>query len=210
MSLRAQLRAALVLFHCVGISLSALPNPVDGLNKKNWSDPTVQGEFQRYAGWLGMESAELQDRAYEAAKQAVAVRETILAPFDDWLGFWGVRQSWRMFVAPHRFPTRVEIAGKGAGDWEVVFFEADPGHQWNGRALRTEPYKGLLFRWGWTSYARYYDRGCRALARRLRAERPDFSQVRCRYWKTRSVSPEEARAGLVPPGEWRGTIVVAP
>ena len=197
------LRAAIVAVHCVAIALSALPNPAEGLNRKNWADPTVQAEFDRYAGWLGMESMALQDQAYAIAKVAAKSRAAIVEPFDPYLRVLGIRQNWRMFVAPHRWPTRIEIAGSVDGQtWEPVYFEADPTLRWNADAFDTEPYTGMLFRWGWTSYAKDYDRGCKGLARLLAADRPDFTKVRCRAWKSTTISAAQARAGETPEGKW--------
>jgi hypothetical protein len=205
------LRAAFVLYHAVAIFLSALPNPGEGLNRRNWADPTVQAEFDRYAGWLGMESDALQDLAFGIAQDAAEARGTILTPFDAYLRFFGIRQAWRMFVAPHRWPTQVEIATRTEGGAFVpVYMEADPALRWNAAAFDTEPYKGLLFRWGWQTYQKDYVRACTGLAARLKVERPEVQDVRCRVWKRTTLSAEEARQGARPTGKWIYERVVTP
>lgn len=205
---RRHLVAAFVLYHCVAITLSALPTAGEGLNRKGWSDPTVQDEFDRWAGWLGMPSKTLQDEAFAVAKRAAKARAALLDPFSDYLAFFGIKQSWKMFVAPHRYPTRFQIQSRAHGEWVTRFFEADPAARWNGDAFDAEIYRSVLFRWGWTMYAGNYKLGCRRLAERLFAEDPDVTEVRCRIEKVRTLSPADVRAGKTLEPRWVSPFVV--
>ena len=62
-----QVRGALVAFHLVAITLSALPSPEGGMNRSQWSDPTVQAEFAAWAGRFGMAPKDFESRLWELA-----------------------------------------------------------------------------------------------------------------------------------------------
>lgn len=207
---RRHVVAAFVLYHCAAITISATPSAGEGLDRSSWSDPTVQDEFDRWAGWLGMPSAQLQDEAYAIAKRAARLRGTALRPFSTYLSFLGIKQAWKMFVAPHRYPTRFEIQARVDGQWQPRFLEGDPTARWNGAAFATEPWRSLLFRWGWPMYAGNYKLGCRRLAQRMFAEEPQVEQVRCRIQKFRTLSPKEARAGKALEPRWISPVLVDP
>ena len=106
-----QVRAVFITIHLVAITLMALPNPSAGLQRSAWRDPTVQQEFAIWRARLGqvgleMEAQEFEAQLWEFASQFRDVRQALLAPFDPYYrhGTW---QSWRMFVAPHRYPARL-------------------------------------------------------------------------------------------------------
>jgi hypothetical protein len=119
--MKRHLLAAFVLWHAMAMLASALPSPGSGLNRSYWSDPTVQAEFGTWAGMLGVESDDLQDDVYALAVQVQAGVEGVRFPFNRWLSVTNTTQSWKMFVAPHRFPTRLQLrAARAGGEWEVV------------------------------------------------------------------------------------------
>jgi hypothetical protein len=199
-----------VSFHLVAITLSALPSPEGGMNRAAWKDPTVQAEFASWADRFGMDPQDFEDRLWVFADVYGRGYKRLLAPVAPYEDLVGCEQSWKMFVAPHRFPTRLELAVRTAGaPWEVIFSEGSPTATWNAPVLRLERLRSAIFRWGWPSYQSAWGHGCTALARQIFSERDDATDVRCRFWKYRTASPEEALAGTVPDGKWLYTRLVS-
>lgn len=202
-------RAAFVTFHLVAIGLAAFPSAGEGLDRKAWKDPTVQDEFARWAGYLHTDVDTLEDKGYLVAKAAATAQSALLVPFRPYLKWSGTDQSWKMFVAAHKYPTRMQLQSKrGELDWETDFEEGSDTATWNARAFATERMRGSIFVWGWTTYANRWKTACNAFAARLFAEDATRTHVRCRMWKARSPTPEEARQGVSPDGEWTSTRVV--
>lgn len=198
-----QVRAGLVAFHLVAITLSALPSPEGGLNRAAWSDPTVQAEFTAWAARLGMEKGAFEDRLWEFGNAYGNGYKQLLVPVLPYEELVGSEQSWKMFIAPHRFPTRLEVAARGAdGAWTVLFTESSATATWRRDLLRLERLRSAIFRWGWPSYGTSWSKGCVALAGLAFADFPDMTEVRCRFWKAKSPSPEEAASGALPEGKW--------
>lgn len=198
-----QVRAVLVAFHLVAITLSALPSPEGGLNRATWSDPTVQAEFSAWAARLGMEQGAFEDQLWTFANAYGSGYRQLLTPVRPYEQLVGSEQSWKMFIAPHRFPTRLEIAGRAKdGAWTVLFAESSPTATWHADLLRLERVRSAIFRWGWPNYASAWSKGCIAFARLAFSDFPALDEVRCRFWKAKSPSPEEAASGTLPEGKW--------
>lgn len=205
-----QLRAAFVAFHLAAITLSALPTPEGGMNRGNWADPTVQAELDAWAGRFGADPDTFEERLWTFAQAYVEGYRVLLAPFLPYEELAGTEQSWKMFVAPHKFPTRLQIGARaGEGEWRTLFEEGSLTATWRRSLLRTERLRSATFRWGWPNFAGAWSRGCTALARLAFADDPSLMEVRCRFWKARSASPAEARSGALPEGRWIYTRLVA-
>lgn len=201
-----QVRAALVAFHLVAITLSAIPSPEGGMNRANWADPTVQAEFTAWAGRFGMAPKVFEDRLWEVANLYGDAYKTLLTPIRPYEDLVGAEQSWKMFVAPHRFPTKLQVSGRaGSGEWRVLFEESSSEATWRAELLRIERLRSAIFRWGWPNYASSWSKGCTAIARLAFADMPDLTMVRCRMWKAKSPSPAEVMSGSRPPGAWTST-----
>lgn len=197
-----QLRAVLVTFHILAITLDASPSPAAGLKRAAWADPTVQQEFQAWADRLGVESQTLQDWAWDIANRFADGRQVVMTPFRPWIDATHTTQAWQMFVAPHRFPTRLQIQVQVGETWETVFEERSTTATWRAEAFGTERLRASIFRWGWASYADAWKRACGVFATELFTERPDISAVRCRLHKVRTPSPEDVRDGKLDAGTW--------
>ena len=106
--------ALFVALHLFAVTFCALPSVGSGMNRGAWRQPTVQGEFrawtERFAA-LGIEltQQELEDRLWTFATSYERWRDAVMVPFDPYYTYCGTWQSWKMFVAPHRFPGRLEI-----------------------------------------------------------------------------------------------------
>ncbi|MDP2304407.1 MAG: hypothetical protein Q8P18_00095 [Pseudomonadota bacterium] len=204
-----QVRAGLVALHLIAITLSALPSPEGGLNRKNWADDTVQAEFKAWAERFGMEKGEFEESLWEFANAYNDGYRKLLTPVRPYEKLVGSEQSWKMFIAPHRFPTRLEIGAREKdGEWAVLYTESSPTDTWRRDVLRLERLRSAIFRWGWPDYGTAWGKGCVALAALAFADLPDVSEVRCRFWKAKSPSPAEAASGDLPEGKWISPRVV--
>ncbi len=200
--MRRLLLAAFVAYHAVAVAVSSIPSAGSGLRRSNWADPTVQEEFATWAGMLGVDGDRLQDQVYAAAVAWQGVRDALATPFQGYLRLTNSRQSWKMFVAAHRYPTRVEIAVFDPGsDWVTVFRERDPEADWMAERFATERVRASVFAWAWPSGIKRWTTACKGFAAQLFAEREGITAVRCQFVKARSPSPREVIDGAVPGGE---------
>lgn len=203
-------RAALVTFHLVAIVLSAIPAPAGGMNRRNWKDATVQGEFAAWGRRLGVEPATLEETLFGFATGYMKARDAWLVPVDPYLELTGTDQPWRMFVAPHRHPARyrVEVQTTPDAGWELLFEERSAQARWRAAFFEQERTRSVLFRYAWSEYSGEARQLCTWIAGKVFEEREDVQRVRCRYWKAASPSPEEAAAGVEPEGAWVATKLI--
>lgn len=195
--------AVFVLWHGSAMLASALPSPGAGLNRSYWSDPTVQAEFGTWARMLGVESQALQDDIFVVAQRVQSAVEGVRAPFKPWLDLTRTRQSWKMFVAPHRFPTRLQLrVASAGGEWRVVYEEDRPEAQWMARRFGNERVRASVFAWGWPAARTKWKSACTGFARALFDELPDAARVQCRFAKITSPSAAEVLAGQAPAEKW--------
>jgi hypothetical protein len=204
------LRAAFVGFHLFAIVLSAIPAPAGGMNRRNWKDPTVQGEFRAWGNRLGVDPATLEETLFGFASGWMQARDLWLAPVTPYLDVTGTDQPWRMFVAPHRHPARfrVEVQSAPAADWELLFEERSDDAHWRRDFFDAERTRSVLFRYAWPEYSREGRQLCSWIAGEVFAERAEVQKVRCRYWKAPSPSPEEAASGAEIAGTFMATKTV--
>jgi hypothetical protein len=195
-------RAGLITAHLIAVTLMAVPAPDGGTDRSAWQDPTVQGELKAWADALGTTSPALEDRLWNLTQTYMTARGDVLAPFGWYYAYCGTTQSWRMFVAPHRFPTTLHIDVREGGTWRPVYVERDPRHRWLGRILDSYRFRSVIFRFGWPGYEGEFEAFARWVARRAAADFPDADAVRVRLWKAPTASPAEVRAGTVPAGEF--------
>ena len=192
------LLAAFVLGHALAMLGSSLPSPGQGMNRSYWTDPTVQAEMTTWAGMLHADPSTFQDRLFDAAKAVQGAKNAVYAPFKPWLKATNTAQSWKMFVAPHRFPARPELQVRvGDGDWETVYLEGDAIATWRRERFATERMRAATFAWGWPQADSRWRAACGAFADELFAERAEIEAVRCRFLKRQSPSAAAVLAGKV-------------
>lgn len=195
------LRTALILLHLFAITVLAFPAPGSGLNRSAWNDPTVQEELgawqDRLEGvGLHFDSAEdFQDWLYGFARGYQDGLNAVMKPFRPYYRYAGTQQSWRMFVAPHRHPAILHVDLREGGEWRTVYLENSPTFTWHAAQLDHDRTRSALFRYAWSNYRRHYNAFTGWLAVELAREFPDAEQARFRYWKYRTLTPEQARAG---------------
>ncbi|MCB9797578.1 MAG: hypothetical protein H6741_33230 [Alphaproteobacteria bacterium] len=200
------LLGAFVLYHLVAVTLMAIPAPGGGMNRSTWKDPTVQGEFEvwaeRISGWgYEISVAELEERLWDFAKAYMEVRRTALTPFVPYYTYTGSTQSWRMFVAPHRYPARLEILVEEGGEWRTVYRARDPEADWLGTQLDHDRLRSAIFRFPWPPYRGSYESFVRWLTPRIAEDFPQASRARVQFIKYRTPSPEEVLEDRRPPGK---------
>lgn len=200
-------RAALIALHLFAITAMALPAPGGGMNRRAWDDPTVQAEFKAWnqrLGAIGMHrsEADFEDDLYAFAVRFMAVREDVLWPFTPYYRYCGTIQSWRMFIAPHMFPERMHIDVKIDGTWSEVYVERDPDKRWLATLFDQDRFRSLFFRYSWPGFRGPYLSFVDWLGDQARRDYPNATDLRVRFWKAPSPTPEQARSGRLPRGAW--------
>ncbi len=184
------IRAVLVALHVVAITAMALPAvPRTTAMASTWADPTVQEEIRAWAARLHLEPAMLEERARRGARHLIQARDAALAPFGPYYRHCGTWQSWRMFVAPHRYPARLEIEVKRDGAWHTLHRAGDPNTTWHRAQVRHVRMRSTAFITAWERYADERSRLADWVARTVAAEDPNASAIRLRYWKQRTPAP---------------------
>ena len=203
---RAHIRAALVALHAGVVVLSAIPSPEGGMDRRAWDEPAVQAEIGVWADRLGVERATFTERLWTVAARYQRGLDVLLAPVRVYERISGTSQNWKMFVAPHRYPSRLRIEARGADTaWEVLYDARSDEAAWMRAPLDHERLRASVFRWSWPGYRGTYRKGCEALARRALAARPELSTVRCSLGKARTPSPDEVARGEAPAIRWGDT-----
>jgi hypothetical protein len=212
--IRSHCIAVLVLLHCLAITLAALPAPVGAMRRAEWAEPTVQDEIQMWTDRLqewGVEitSAQLEERVWQFARKWLGARRTLLEPFEPYFKYCGTYQSWRMFVAPHRYPSRLVVDLKVEGEWVPLYRGRDPELDWHSEWFDHDRMRSVVFRFGWGSYRRTYNQFSHWLADRAAVEFPEATHLRVRMHKVRTPTPEEVRQGTEPGGVYKSVRVIA-
>ncbi|MCO4744708.1 MAG: hypothetical protein KC912_07965 [Proteobacteria bacterium] len=209
----AYVRAAFIAFHLVAISLMAMPAPGGGMSRSAWKDPTVQAEFRAWTDRVNAMGAdvtqqEFEDRLWDFATGFMKARTKVLAPLGPYFKYTGAKQSWRMFVAPHRFPARLEFRVRIDGDWQTIYRARSDEYTWLGTELDHDRMRSAQFRYGWSQYAGTYRRFSDHYAARALEDYPDADAFMSVFYKYRTLSPEEARSGMDIEGRYISARVV--
>lgn len=199
------LRAGLVTVHILAVVLGAFPAPVGGLQRAAWSEPTVARELDTWHGrlqalGLGSDREAFEDDLYALAAGWVRGRKTVLAPFHPYYRYIGVEQSWRMFVAPHKHPSRLQIHVRQDphSPWEPLYEQGSSTHTWRQEQFTHTRMRSSLFRYSWPGYRRDYQALARWVGREVAEEQPDAGQVRLQWKRQKTPSPSQVRAGQIP------------
>lgn len=197
-------RALFVVFHVVAITLMASPSAGGGMNRAAWNTPTVQDEFEVWASrlrdWgLGLSAEQLKDTLWGFVVQYEAGRREALRPFGPYLRTTGSVQSWRMFVAPHRYPGRLVVEVRRQGEpFEHVYVARSGEHTWMRAPLDHTRMRSAVFRYAWKHIRRGRVHFVDWLAREAAEDFPDAERIRVSFERFRTPSAAETRAGVVP------------
>jgi hypothetical protein len=206
--------AAYLLYHIAGVVIGSIPAPEDALDPAAWEDPTVQDEFTAWSNrlrsiGLEVESERLQDLAQRLIDRWMHGVEVLTAPFRPYHRLTGSIQAWSMFVAPHRYPSRLQVDVRGTGeDWRTVYRARSEDATWRRDQLDHIRMRSAIFRYAWPAYRVAYHQFCTWVAAQAADDFPGITEVRVRYYKYRTPSVHELRAGTPPPGEFIATVVL--
>jgi len=194
------LRAVLVVLHVSVLTFQALPSVGGGLSRQAWRTPTVQGEFRAWSARLqrlgfDVSLSELEDQMWDFAVAYEQGRRTVLRPFRPDLEYSGTYQSWRMLVAPHRFPGRLHIDVDRGEGWQPLYVARSDEHGWRRGWLDHDRFRAAIFRYAWKHYRRSRTQFTEWIADRVAEDFPDAERVRVSFMRFRTPSPEEVRSG---------------
>ncbi|MEM6928357.1 MAG: hypothetical protein AAF602_15595 [Myxococcota bacterium] len=194
------LRAVLIVLHVAVITFHAMPTVGGGLSRTAWKTPTVQGEFRAWSERLqglgfDVEIADLEDPLWAIAVGWEKGRRTMLKPVMPYLRYCGTYQSWRMFVAPHRYPGRLHIDIDRGSGWEPIYVARSPEHAWRRHWLDHDRFRAAIFRYAWKHFRKGRAEFANWVTRRVERDYPDAERVRVSFMRYRTRSPEEVRAG---------------
>jgi len=129
-------------------------------------------------------------------------------PFKPYTEYAGVRQRWRMFVAPHRHPATLHVEVQENEQWRTVYVARSSEHTWRGLELDHTRARSMLFRYAWREYRGHYRRFAHYVARWAAEDFPNAAKVRVRWYGFRTPSPEEVKEDRVPEGEFRQAVTI--
>ncbi len=202
------MRAVLVAAHLLAVIVLAIPDAGGvALRRDAWANPTVQAELEGWAerltSWgMPIETPELEQRVYEIAQSWTQALHTLRTPLRPYRDVFGVRQTWRMFVAPHRHPGRLHIDIERDGQWRAIQIARSDQHDWRAPQLDHVRMRAMLFRYGWKRYRRRYDALTRWIATKAAQDFPEASRVRVRLFVYQTPSPSQVREGWEPEGRF--------
>jgi hypothetical protein len=198
-------RAVLVAYHVLALVVLSFPSPPSGMQRSAWDNPTVQNEFELWAerlsglGWK-MTTKELDSMLWDLSKRYVAGREKVTAPFEAYTTYSGARQSWRMFVAPQRYPVRIEVSlREGAGAWKKVYESRSEEHAWLSPIFEKYRMRRVVFSTAWDKDARQFRMLCDWIAKQVERDFPAATEVMIRQLRYRTPTPAEALEGKSTP-----------
>ena len=79
---------------------------------------------------------------------------------------------------------------------------------WKGDLLDHDRARSAMFRYAWSSYRRDWRRFSDWFAREAAEEFPEATRLRAYYWKYRTLSPEDTRAGVALQGRQQSRRVI--
>ena len=181
------LRAGIIFLHLFAIVLKALPAPEGAMAKKDWAHPTVQAEFRHWSQTLSgvgypITPVDLEETLWGLAQQVTSVRNTALKPFRPYYRYVGADQNWRLFVAPHMFPSKLEIDVLENNEWKSVYRVHEDG-QWQQTLMEQGRFRPAMFRYSWGRYKKQYNRFALYMTEQAAKDFPTATQIRLRWWR---------------------------
>lgn len=217
------LLAAFVLFHITGAVLMAAPSPEGSLRRSAWKEPTAQAEFHAWAEGvrsmgIAVTDKEFEDFLWDIGKEYVDIKKTILSPYAKYAHHSGARQGWRMFVAPHRNPSTINVdielpTDDGLYQWKNVYGSKNgrlgPDHdyrgQWRSHQFRHNRMAKTIFLSGWKFRRNRYREFAHWIAEVAAKDFPEAKRVRIRMYRFKTLTPDEVRAGKIEEGKFHNT-----
>lgn len=207
------MRAAWITAHLVAIGVCAFPAPVGGMNRSSWHDPTVRAELDAWRGRLASvgvhrTAEQFEDDLWGAMTTFMSVRGAVVRPFERYYALAGTSQSWRMFVAPQRYPARLSVDVFEDGAWRPLFEERSDTATWNRDIFDHDRLRAAIFRYSWPKYSHEWRAFADWMGRRAAVDQPRAEELRARFFRYRTLSPAEAAAGVEAEGKFEHEIVI--
>lgn len=199
--------ALFVLYHVASMVMTAAPSARGTLKRSLWKDSTVQEEFASWATLLtnlglDVDANQLEEQAWKFAKWWTAMHRKAIVPFLDYQRATGTGQSWRMFVAPHRYPTRLQIQIYRPDEgWVEVYRRGSSDHTWRRDQLDQLRVRSALFNYFWGRRPRDYKAFLQWLAELAAMDFPHATQIRFDTYKYETQSPKDVYEQRVLAGE---------
>jgi hypothetical protein len=197
-------RLAFVLFHLAAITVAAMPSPIGMTRRSDWNTPEVRVELAAWTRRLASVGLDVEVEALEGAlrpmleRWARAHRKT-RRPFAPYYACCGTDQSWRLFVAPNRFPTWLGVDVHVDGRWQSVYREHSRSHTWMQPTLATDRMRALVHLYARPDRRADLERLARWFRDTAARDFPGATAVRIRHVRARLPTPAELRAGTRPP-----------
>ncbi|MEZ4294508.1 MAG: hypothetical protein R3B70_06000 [Polyangiaceae bacterium] len=195
------IRAVLVAYHVLAVVVLSFPAPPSGMKRSSWDHPTVQNEFRLWAdrlssvGWK-MTPKEFDAMLWSLSGKVVSAREKVIAPFDPYTVYSGARQSWRMFVAPQRYPVRIEVSVReGRGPWRKLYASRSDEHTWRADTFERYRMRRVVFQTAWDAQGRHFKMLCDWIAAQAAKDFPDATELMVEQIRYRTPDPAEALEG---------------
>jgi hypothetical protein len=194
------IRALLVGYHVLAVLVLAFPAPPGNMQRKAWENPTVQDELAQWSARLrglgaDVSASELDDTLYGLAKRYHAGRARVIAPFEPYATYAGVRQSWQLFAGPQRYPLRLEVSlREGAGKWRTIYESRSDEHHWRSDLFERYRMRRVVSMTTWGD-KHQLDMLCDWIATQAARDFPAATEVMIRQFRYRTPSPAEALEG---------------
>ncbi|MCP4502201.1 MAG: hypothetical protein GY822_19765 [Deltaproteobacteria bacterium] len=215
---KAHLLALYLLFHICGVVLQAMPAVSGGMSKAAWKDPTAQAEFHQWADLARSVGIKTTDEDFEkflwnSARTLTDTRKVVLKPWAKYLRATGAQQSWRMFVAPHRFPSRLLVEVEhfdenGKRSWQEIYRSRSDEHIFLRTKLDYHRMRKYVFLTSWRHRRAAYKDLVHYVAREAAAVFPEAKRIRVRHFTQRTRTPDEVTTGVTPKGKYKNTLTV--
>lgn len=204
--LKTRLVMAFVAWHAATVVLLSIPAPTGARSDRIWEDRFTQKQLLGWTGWMidaGLfDSPEaLIGTTRDAATAILDVRDLIVAPFTPYATLVGAGQGWQMFATLNDEPARLSVEIRyGPNDpWEPLYVARDPAHAWRGALLDEERSRAFMNNWSWGRGREDFRKFARWLAGAAAADLPDADAVRVSMLRAKLPTPEQLRAGELPP-----------
>jgi len=203
----SKIRSILIGIHLLAITLKAIPAPEGGMNKVDWKNPTVQSELKTWTKTLNgiglkLTTEQLEGQLWNLAREYMSIRRQILKPFNPYYRYIGSDQNWRLFVAPHMFPSKLHIELYIDQKW-VPIYQQFSEYRWNIDLIETSRFRPAIFRYSWSRYKKHYRKMGQYFAKKAASDFPEATTMRTRWWQQKSPSPEQVMSNEKPKGKWR-------
>lgn len=193
------IRAALVGFHVLAVLVLAFPSPPSNLKRTAWENPTVQDEIRSWSEALrtlgvDISASELDSAAYGLARRYVAARSKVIAPFEPYATYAGVRQNWHLFAGPQRYPMRLEVSVREGGLWRKVYETRSDEATWSSSLFERYRMRRLISLTLWKEPTQFVELADWIAARAAR-DFPTATAVMVRQYRYHTPTPAEALSG---------------